>query len=150
MNWEHCVAVTKLSNVHWPQDIGIYSTIPASVAPPISSCQIKLVPLCPLDPTTKVPQLALRHTYAPFMARKHWLPHQLVQGAHLLRSLHAVATPALGAHGFLRKARFPSPSLTLPFDFSVEETKVGFLKSIATVKKKNPLGNSNCVGDAGQ
>ena len=56
------MAVTKMSNVHWAQNIGTYSTTPMSMGPPLFSCQFQAGPsVTSLLP----PPPVLMYTYAP-------------------------------------------------------------------------------------
>lgn len=145
--WEALCGCDQDFSAHWPQDIGTHSFIPVLVPPSLSSPRSTQVSLCPLYPTTKTLQLALRRCTP--LAQKHRFPHPEAPDttwAHLPRSLCSVAASALVSRcrwspprGLLPFCLVPSPSIYL-----LSKTKtLAFLKSIVTVKKKKSIRNSN-------
>ena len=58
--WEALCGCDQDSSAYWPQDIGTHSFIHVFVPPSLSSSRSTRVSLCPLYPTTKTLQLAVR------------------------------------------------------------------------------------------
>lgn len=118
--WEALCGCDQDSSAYWPQDIGTHSFIPVSVPPSLASSRSTRVSLCPLYPTTKTPQLALRR------CTRLW--HRNIDFPTLrLRTPPGPISPGLsvlwllllwchGADGLLHEACFPSVSSPpLPF-----------------------------------
>lgn len=137
------MAVTNMSNPHWPQDIGTYCITPVSKELHSLVARSKQIPLCLFYPTTRTPQLALSHTYVPSVALA--VPPLGAGGsgrpwvAHLLRSLYVLALSALRSwctRGFSKT--LPSPlSLPSPPIYLLKKPKPWLFRVLSLLKTKS-------------